>query len=226
MTERPFSTPHSPIERHLTVSRTARYFQLGALGERTRDLWIVAHGYGQLAARFLRVFDRVAGPESVVVAPEGLSRFYVDRTGDDGAPKVGASWMTKEDRLHEIEDHVAYLDQLADTLIASIAGPRPRITALGFSQGVATIVRWLALGRSRADRIVLCGGTLPPELEPAHYDMLGAAELTLVVGKQDQFATPQVVAREEGRLREHGVPFRTLWFEGGHEVGGEVIERL
>ena len=67
------------------------------------------------------------------MAPEGLSRFYLDA----GAGKVGASWMTKEDRAHEIEDYLSYLEQVR----AAIIPPVP-LTILGFSQGVATAARW------------------------------------------------------------------------------------
>ncbi len=216
----------APYEHHLSVARSARYFQLGELGPATREIWIVAHGYGQLAGRFITVFDKLATDERVIVAPEGLSRFYVDRAGEGGQPKVGASWMTREDRLREIDDHVAYLDLLHDRLVAELGRDGVRVTALGFSQGVATIARWLALGRARAHRIVLCGGTLPPELDAGHFARLGAGELLLVMGREDEFVTPKVVAREEARLREHGVPFRTILFDGGHEVSREVIERL
>ena len=40
--------------RHLTVSRTARYFTLGPDGAPVRELWIVLHGYAQLASRSIR----------------------------------------------------------------------------------------------------------------------------------------------------------------------------
>ena len=103
------------MEHQLTVSRTARYHQLGELSAMTRRVWFVAHGYGQLAAYFIRHFAPLtaADPHLVVVAPEGLSRFYLNGTGG----RVGATWMTKEDRLAEIEDYVAYLNQLAATIL-------------------------------------------------------------------------------------------------------------
>jgi hypothetical protein len=43
-------------EHHLGVRRTARYFTLGPAAAGAREVWIVLHGYGQLAARFLRHF--------------------------------------------------------------------------------------------------------------------------------------------------------------------------
>ena len=41
-------------EHHLSVERTARYYTLGSL-DGPRDVWFVCHGYGQLAARFLKI---------------------------------------------------------------------------------------------------------------------------------------------------------------------------
>ena len=99
-------------EHHLAVTRTARYYQQGELSAQTRRVWFVCHGYGQLAAYFSRHFAFLAStdPGTVIIAPEGLSRFYLQGNGG----RVGASWMTRDDRLHEIDDHVGFLNQLAE----------------------------------------------------------------------------------------------------------------
>src|SRR4051794_20826418 len=96
MDEHTFSTP-----------RTARYFTLGTLAT-AGDVWFVCHGYGQLASRFLERFRPLEAGDRCVIAPEGLSRFYL--TESPGERRVGVSWMTREDRLHEIDDYVRYLD--------------------------------------------------------------------------------------------------------------------
>jgi len=78
------------MEHHFTVARTARYEQLGEPSAATRQLWLVAHGYGQLAEYFIRHFKAVYAADpagTVVVAPEALSRFYL--AGNGG--RVGAS---------------------------------------------------------------------------------------------------------------------------------------
>ena len=129
------------MEHHLTVARTARYQQLGELSGRTRRVWFVCHGYGQLAAYFVRHFAFLAdgGDDTVVIAPEGLSRFYLQSNGG----RVGASWMTRDDRLAEIDDHVGFLNQLASLVLARCPA-EVEITVLGFSQGTATVSRWLS----------------------------------------------------------------------------------
>src|SRR5881628_153311 len=133
-------------EHFLSTSRTARYFTLGHLRDAT-ELWLVCHGYGQLASRFLERFRPLETQRRCIVAPEGLSRFYL--TEHPTELRVGASWMTREDRLHEIDDYVRYLDALYREVLGRVEGPAARVTALGFSQGTATVSRWAALGQSR-----------------------------------------------------------------------------
>ena len=88
--------------RHLTVSRTARYFTLGPDGAPVSELWIVLHGYAQLASRFLRWFSPLDDGATVIAAPEALSRFYLETRLDGGhGPAIGATWLTREDRAAE-----------------------------------------------------------------------------------------------------------------------------
>ena len=175
-------TPHS-----IRVRRTARYYTLGPTHGFPRELWIVLHGYGQLARRFLSAFERLDDGSRLVVAPEALSRFYLDPSSErrqHETPRVGATWMTREDRLAEIEDYIAYLEQLTMELRHHLAGAGPRIVVLGFSQGTATVCRWLAASELRADQIVLWAGGIPPELDVADVvDAAHGAPLTLVAGE-------------------------------------------
>lgn len=203
-------------EHSLITSRTARYFTLGA-PQRATDLWFVCHGYGQLAARFLERFRPLETPQRSIVAPEGLSRFYLSESPSER--RVGATWMTREDRLHEIEDYVRYLD----AVYSKVAAGKPIVTALGFSQGTATVCRWAGLGSSRIDRLILWGGEVPPDLD---LGRLRVPKLLLVYGTRDEFFTPKVVAANEARLREHGVPYELLSFDGGHVIDEGTLGRL
>ena len=209
-------------EHHLRVRRTARYFTLGPGAASAREVWIVLHGYGQLAARFLRQFAPLDDGARSIVAPEGLSRFYAEAGRND---KIGACWMTREDRLAEIEDYVRYLDALYDEVMRdAVAAP---VTVLGFSQGTATAARWLAQGNAMAGRLILWGGEVPPDLDlAAARERWEKTNVLFVVGSEDPFITPKVLARDEQRLREHGIPFRVERFGGGHEIVPAVLERV
>ncbi len=212
-------------EHHLPVGRTARYYTLGPIGAATRQVWFVCHGYGQLAERFLRRFEPLDDGSRLVVAPEGLSRFYL--SDSPGERRVGASWMTREDRLNEIADYVGYLDTLCAALLARIARPELRVTALGFSQGSATVSRWASFGQSPIDHVVLWGGELPPDLDlAAARHRLGAMRFTVAHGTADQFVTDKVAAAIAARLREYGLEHQVRRFVGGHELNAALLQEL
>jgi predicted esterase len=216
-------------EHHLEIPRTARYFCSGAPDTDARELWVVCHGYAQLASRFLRHFEPIAGEGRLIAAPEGLSRFYVDSPrGHHGADaRIGATWMTREDRLAEIADHVRYLDLLVEELTRRRGAPFPRITALGFSQGVATVSRWLALGATHADHVILWGGTLPTDVSPDHAGRIfDGARLTIVMGEADPLMESDRVTAELEKLDGAGVRYELVRFGGRHEVDGDVLRDL
>lgn len=217
-------------EHHLAVSRTARYFSLGDPA-RAREAWVVCHGYGQLAARFLERFRPLDDGTRYLVAPEGLSRFYL--SDHPAERRVGASWMTREDRLREIDDYVAYLDALVRELRGpgSPGGPLP-LTALGFSQGSATVCRWVAMRNEETAppvRLIVWGGEIPPDLDLAAEPAAGRlrqSRLTLVYGRDDGFFPPKIVAATEERLRAHAIPFALVPFAGGHEIREAVLRDI
>lgn len=214
-------------ERHLVVEKTARIALLGEATPNVREVWIACHGFGQLAARFLRHFETIAAPHRLIVAPEALNRFYLDgRIGPHGPDAaVGATWMTREDRLTEIDDYVRYLDRVHDDVFAAVDRARVRLVALGFSQGVATICRWAARTAARIDELILWAGSLPPELVPAP-DLFGPARLSLVFGDDDASAPPAALAEHAAKLAAGNLPFRELRFAGGHGLDGATLRRL
>jgi predicted esterase len=210
-------------EHRLSVPRSARYFTIGVEARIAREIWFVLHGYGQLAGRFLRHFASLTDGQRTVVAPEALSRFYLE---GDARDKVGASWMTREDRLTEIDDYVHYLDVVFSEVTHERRLPGG-IHVLGFSQGTATACRWLVHGRARADRLVLWGGEVPPDLDLARArERWDHTAVVFVAGSGDRFITPKVLARDEQRLKENGIGYRVERFEGGHEIVQGVLDRI
>ncbi|RSK34517.1 alpha/beta hydrolase [Hymenobacter metallilatus] len=211
-------------EQHLAVTRTARYYQLGELSAATRRVWFVVHGYGQLAAYFIRHFAVLTAtdPTLVVIAPEGLSRFYLQGTGG----RVGATWMTKDDRLTEIADYVAYLNQLAELLLPQAAA-EVDITVLGFSQGAATVGRWLAQATFRPAHLVLWAGAFPPDMElPAATQLLRQLPITLVCGTEDEFITEASLGQQQQFLEQLGASPRLIRFPGRHALHAPTLVQL
>jgi predicted esterase len=217
-------------QRHIRVSRTARYAVMGSFDGPLSEVWIVCHGHGQLAARFLSRFLPLERDDRLFVAPEALSRYYLTppKAGPHApnAP-VGATWMTSEDRENEIEDYVRYLDSLHDEIFSIVPREKVRLWVLGFSQGTATVVRWLTRGNVDPDRAVLWAGMLPPELTAESAVALARrSPLTVVFGLQDEFATPELVTAQGARLKELGVRHDTVRFDGGHEIVPDALRSI
>jgi predicted esterase len=215
------------VERHLTVARTARYQQLGEISATTRQLWLVAHGYGQLAEFFIRHFAHMHAADpagTVIVAPEGLSRFYL--MGTSG--RVGASWMTRADRLAEIDDQNNYFSQLLALLLAQCPSS-VRVTVLGFSQGTATVSRWLARHAPtwQPHQLILWAGDFPADIDhTAAKHLLAQLPVALVSGNQDEYVPVAKLLEQADVLRQQGAHVTTLHFEGGHTLNREVLQQL
>ncbi|HRF79906.1 MAG TPA: hypothetical protein PL070_07440 [Flavobacteriales bacterium] len=205
-------------ERHIQVPRTARYHVLGDAAS-ARAIWIVLHGYGQLARYFLNKFEGLSD-ELLIVAPEGLNRFYID----EGHQRVGATWMTREDREHEIADQVEYLDRLVEELRVRNNAP---LHVLGFSQGVATATRWSILGRSRIERLVLWAGNLPPEPTAAELrSKWSNIRIDLVLGNTDPYAGEKELQIQQARLDAAAIQYHYHRFTGGHVLEPVLLGRL
>jgi len=215
--------PDTPALHTLQVARTARVATLGTPAEAV-SWWVVLHGYGQLAADFIEDFAPLVMPNRCVVAPEGLSRFYVD--GMDTHEQVGASWMTREAREAEIDDYVRALDATVRHL-SDNGSPPSSLGVLGFSQGAATASRWALLGDTNVDRLVLWGGAPAHDLDLAdHATLLRDLNLTLVVGTEDPYVTAERREAVRERLQTHDIPVTLRTFDGGHRLDAATLRSL
>lgn len=213
---------------HVVVQRTARYVVLGQPAPAVQEVWFALHGYGQLAVDFARAMSPVADERRLVVVPEALSRFYLESPvrGSHMTARVGATWMTREDRDSEIADHVAYLDALHERIRASLP-PQARLVVLGFSQGVATAARWLTRGRTHADQVILWAGQLPDDVDArtlAAPDR--ATRIDFVLGERDDLIPADGVERTTTRLAASGARYERHAFPGGHRLDRETLLRL
>lgn len=216
--------------RQIAVRRTARYAVLGTAAPGVREVWIVCHGYAQLAERFIELFRCIAAPHRLIVAPEGLSRFYRERSVGFHGPssQVAASWMTAEDRESEIADYIAYLDNVYDAVFGEVARETVAVRVLGFSQGASTVARWVASGHSVADQVIIWAGSLPPELTRVAAPRLngGGRPLLIVAGDQDEFITAKVLDSQVATLAELGIRSEIRQFAGGHEIDGDALSTI
>lgn len=138
-------------QKNISITKTARYFILGDASDEIEQIWFVCHGYAQLANYFIKNFEVLDNGKNLIVAPEGLSRFYWKGFSD----RVVASWMTREDRESDIEDYINFLNSVYTEVCSSLKNKNVRINVLGFSQGTATVCRWVASGKVKVDNFIL-----------------------------------------------------------------------
>lgn len=201
-------------EHKIDVRRSARFYTAGAKTPQTRKLWLTVHGYGQLAGLFIQKFEFLADETTFVVAPEAMNRFYLS----DNWTKVGASWLTKEHRLEEIEDNFDYLE----AVLEKVGAEGMEITALGFSQGVSTVWRWLKRTRYRVKNLILWAGSIPQE--PAGLERFPDASVFVVYGTQDPFIHPEKI--DEARSVLAPYRFEAVIFDGGHVIPQETLTEV
>jgi predicted esterase len=213
-------------EHHLTFNFKARYYMSGAITDRTKHVLIVLHGYGQLAQYFIRKFASLETKDVVVIAPEGLSRFYVDPLDGAGrkTTRVGATWMTKEDRLVDIENYVNYLDAVFSAVVKVDKIP---VTILGFSQGSATASRWILSKNIRFNRLILWAGILPEDMNfEIGAEVLKDKSLVMVYGKQDPFLTDARFNEMKTLTEKLNTKIEIVTFKGGHDIEEATVSQL
>lgn len=211
------------IQQNISVTKTARYFILGEADDNIEQVWFVCHGYAQLANYFLKKFEFLNTGKNLIVAPEGLHRFYWQ--GFSG--RVVASWMTKEDRVEDIKDYVNFLDQVASEVLKNLK-KEVIVNVLGFSQGTATACRWLAQGKIKADYLILHSGVFPPDLNFAADKIIfnQLKECYFLMGDADEFTNLAQNEKHMKELEEKGIHFEKIIFKGKHEINSPALLQL
>jgi predicted esterase len=208
----------NPTSGLITITKTARYYTLGALTPATKEVWIVLHGYAQLAADFIALFDSIVSDDRFIIAPEGLNKFYAKGFGG----KPAATWMTSEMREAEIKDYTHYLNTLAAYF--ALDKIPAKIVLFGFSQGVATASRWLHQTPLPIHRFVVYSGEIAAELQNPVSAALIKTPITYVTGTNDKLISAQKL--EDVRLFMNSLNAQLITFDGGHEIKKEVLELL
>ncbi len=211
------------MEAHsLKVQKTAHYYTIGKAGKHIKRFWLVCHGYGQAAAKFIYKFDKMDDGQTLIVAPEGFSRFYFGGfTGD-----VGASWMTKEDRKEEIEDYCRFLQTLYDQFVPQLADD-VQITFLGFSQGAATITRFGMLNKPLFHHLIIWASNFAHDIDYlAEKAFIAEKNVFLVIGDEDEFVTPKRLEKFKKFAKEQELEYELISFEGKHKVDRPTLYQL
>ncbi|MFY0644760.1 MAG: alpha/beta hydrolase [Bacteroidia bacterium] len=204
-------------ELEIQFTSKARYYTLGS--QESKTLVYVLHGYGQLAKLFIQKFKSLEN-EHYIVAPEGLHRFYLE--GHSG--RVGASWMSKENRLTDIKNYLSYLNKLHFEIKGN---SYERIVILGFSQGVATAFRWIADGKVKPNTFLIASGMIPPDVSiEANQSIFSNMDIAYITGDNDPFKDEKEVRDFLKQFEKWGISLQQRVFKGGHIIDLESIKSL
>lgn len=197
----------------IKIEKTARYFVLGTPSDKITDVWFVCHGYGQLANYFIKWFEPLINENTLIIAPEGLSRFYWD--GFSG--NVVASWMTKEDRNSDIDDYVKYLDKVANEVLQQLQDVN--INILGFSQGASTVARWVTLGKTTPSHLILWAGSFPTDIDYSqNIERFNKFPLHFLIGDKDELLSTEVIKNYLEDINNKDIKYNLIRYSGGHKV--------
>ena len=204
---------------YIKIQKTARVVVEGSNNPKLKCVWLISHGYGQLSTFFINKFDSLANEENLLILPEGLHRYYLN--GFSG--KIGASWMTKEDREKDIEDYCHYLDEVYKTYISPL-DKNVIVNALGFSQGGATICRWASHTKNRIDNIIVWGSVIPPDMNwESDVQKLRNFKWHYVAGDKDEFLSDKRRLEQLEVLDKNGIKPNSIHYQGKHDILEEPL---
>jgi predicted esterase len=206
-------------EHHIQYLTSTRYTSFGN-PEIASTLLVALHGYGQLAPYFIRKFTRFNPEEVFVVCPEAPHRFY--QNGSEG--RVGASWMTKEDRAIDIKNYLHYLHTLLNNILSKYTFEKKVL--LGFSQGGATASRLNEMGKFKFDVFILWAAVYPPDMSSVNHEKIKSTKNYFVLGNKDEYISLTEGERQIKNLKSNGLDFVFKTFEGRHDIDFETLKQL
>ena len=209
---------HHDLEQAISYTQRATYHRLGS----GNKLLYVLHGYGQMAKFFIRKFQPAEELGYTIIAPQGLNKFYLEGTSG----RVGASWMTKENREDDIKNYLVYLNAVHSEI--SSEKNWDEIVILGFSQGVATAFRWLAENNIKPSKFLICSGLIPPDIDlNIKKDIFDPIQMSYFSGVNDTYRTEASVQEFYDNVASSQLNIELVNFDGVHEVCmEEVLKRI
>ncbi|MEJ6695310.1 MAG: hypothetical protein QNK51_05730 [Chitinophagales bacterium] len=207
-------------KHYLQVQRTARYFLSGQINDKIKQVLVVLHGYAQNADDFLEAFASLQDEHTLVVAPEGLSKFY----WKDFSSNPSSSWMTSLERENEILDTMHYLERVVQEVQSQLPMKGITYTCLGFSQGAATASRLCCNRWITFSKLFLYGGA------PAHDLNWNALpkdlSFHLIYGDKDVFVSKSQVEKVQTMIKSKHFFVKAYSYQGKHKIENKGLELI
>ena len=211
------------MKKQISIPKTHKYSQLGEFSKKTNTVWIVLHGYGMLSEFFIKKFECILNDSTVVIAPEGSNRFYLE----NNYYRVGASWMTKLDKEKDIEDNISFIKTLYSNIVDEIGHSNFKLNTLGFSQGGATLVRWIMSNNITIDSLILWGSDVPKDcLTEEKKSRWSSIDVKLVIGSQDEYINEENKQKVIDLINSYGLKYELVEYEGSHKIIEKELEKI
>ncbi len=209
-------------EQHfIHTEKTALITTLGDINE-AQTVWIILHGYGQKSKEFYQHFLNFNLKENYFVLPDALNYFYLK----SGEGEIGASWMTKYEREKDIEDNNRYLNKVYQHFVQPHIWNGKKLYVLGFSQGAATLVRWLAMNDINASQVILWGAAFPPDMEQEKYlKKLHSLKWLYFVGTEDEYITIEEKEKMKAFFETHHFNLKWIEYTGKHSLKKNILKK-
>ena len=206
----------------LDINYKAPYFKVGSINEMTKNIWFIFHGYGQLADEFAKQFTEMISEENCLIFPQGLSRFYLKGIGN----KIGANWMTSQDRDIDITNYISYINQIfkheVEPSLENI-----KLNILGFSQGGHTASRWIYNSKITYNKFVLWGSNLAHEIDQKRIsDSFSHGKNLVIIGDQDRFINSDRLRKMRLKYEKIGFNYQTIEYHGEHDIYPEILKKI
>jgi hypothetical protein len=112
-------------EHEISFPVTKSYSTSNTLTAKTKNIWFVCHGLGYLSRYFIKHFHHLEKDKNYIIAPQAPSKFYRDKS----YTKVGACWLTKEERDLEMENILRFFNAIYEKEIQPY--PDKKLIVLG-----------------------------------------------------------------------------------------------
>ena len=206
------------MKNEIDFNHTGTFYTLG--NPKAKNILVVLHGYGQLASYFIEKFKLVDQDQFFIVAPEGLHHFYLNGTNG----RVGASWMTKEQRETDIKNYIKFLDVILGAVMAEHKFDKKYL--LGFSQGGATASRYMILGKIKFDSFLLWAAVFPKDMENAIEGNFQHSKNFFIVGSADEYYKAEDIEKLTQSMITNHFPIEFVKFEGNHTIDSETLNQI
>jgi predicted esterase len=206
----------------INIPFKAPYVKVGTISNLSENVWLIFHGYGQLAEEFAGSFTELFTGENCVIFPQGLSKFYLKGVDKN----IGANWMTSHDRELDIENYLNYIDGVFDVEI-SPHQKNIKINLLGFSQGGHTMSRWVNHAKINYHKLVLWGSGLAHEISQNEIaENFSKGENILVIGDKDRFINSDQLLSVKRRYSKIGFKYKLIEYHGGHDIYPDILRQI